>query len=128
MGFPTIDNKGVRDSLTLVNDSGTALAASDIGSPVTLKGAATRMATLCSDGDRVFFMLEAVSTDAAYVTVGRNKVYTDVAYTGTAPDPTSATPWVAANGAGGVKASTDPTNAVVLAVNTTAGTCDILVQ
>lgn len=118
---------GIKGSFTLLNDSGTALVAADVGKPVTLKAAATKMATLCADGDRVFFILEAVNQDGT-VTVGRGKIFENVLTSGTAPDPTSATPWVDADGASGVSGTSNPTNAIALAYDAAAGTCTILVQ
>lgn len=123
-----IRHAGRVDSLTLLNDSGTALTASDIGSPVVIKAANTDMATLAAANAPEFFILESVGQSAEYVTVGRNKCYDNVPYSGAAPDPTSATPWVKADGSGGVAASATMTCARVLSVDTAAGTCSILVK
>ena len=119
---------GCSSTFTLLNDSGTALTSADVLKPVRCKAANTKMATLCADGDRVFYILENVDANAAVVTVGRNKVYEGVKTSGTAPDPTSATPFVDADGAGGVSGTTSPTNAVVLAYDSAAATCTILVM
>ena len=65
----SIKFKGMKDAITLNNNSGTPLTNSDIGKPVTLKDAASMEVKLCVDGDVIDGILVNVDYEGSIVTV-----------------------------------------------------------
>jgi len=118
-------------AITFENNAATPIVVADIGKPVRPATANGKDIILCSASDPVRMILIEVPrvtnaagnfTNLVCATQGVHQV----PYTGTAPDPTGAAPFVKADGSGGVTTHTAYLGAVCIAVNTTAGTCDIL--
>jgi len=118
-------------SPTFLNNNTTPITADDIGKPVKVNSANGKDLILCSADDPVFMILQSCprntdangnATDLVVATAG----CWEVPYTGSAPDPTSATPFVKADGSGGVTAHTAHLGAICIAVDTAASTCWIM--
>ena len=94
----SIKFKGIKDAITLANNSGAPLTSSDIGKPVTLKDAASLEAKLCAADEVIDGILVNVDYEGSLVTVETTGIFeTSAAAAITVPG------YLVADGAGGVK-------------------------
>ena len=112
----SIKLKGIKDAVTLNNNSTAKLTASDIGKPVAFANG--KEVALCADGDVIDGILVAVDQTTDFVTVETTGFFEL-----SAPSAVTVPGYVVAAASNGVKSSSGATNARAVSYDSTTGKC-----
>ena len=102
--------RGMKDAITLNNNSASALVAADINKTATLKDATSKEVAICADGAVIDGIVSSVDKTGDVVVIETTGMFKC-----TAAAAVACPGYAVADGAGGVKTSGSATNARVFA-------------